>query len=157
MTKVFLSYSSEDKEYVKIAAKKLGRARIVFDEMTFEPGSDFRDEIYRRLDEATHFVFFASGKSLASTWCRFELREAELKKIHGKLSGALCIIIDPAISFNNLPRWLQSTKATLQTRPSQAGRDIQHLVFSTLAPLQQKPFVGREGLLQEFSQTITDI
>ena len=47
MGKAFLCHSSRDKEFVRVTARHLGRAKVVYDEMTFEPGQDFRDQILR--------------------------------------------------------------------------------------------------------------
>lgn len=157
MSKIFLSHSSQDKNYVEIVAKKLGRARIVFDTLTFSPGQDFRQEILKHLDQSTHFIFFASQYSLRSVWCKYEWEYAEMRMIENLLSGSLCIIIDRETSFKDLPSWFQNTKAIIETRTSQAVRDIQHLVFSSLAPHQRKPFLGREDLMNGFSETISNL
>ncbi len=45
MRKAFICHSSKDKDYARFVARKLRRANVVFDEMSFEPGQDFRDEI----------------------------------------------------------------------------------------------------------------
>ena len=63
MKKVFLCHASEDKEYVRIVAKKLTRAKVIFDEMIFNVAEDFRDEIIRALDDTMIFVFIVSRKS----------------------------------------------------------------------------------------------
>lgn len=156
MSKVFLCYSSEDKFLVNFVAKKLGRARVLFDEMSFQPGQDFRNEIRKNLDSSTHFIFFASENSISSLWCKFEWKQAELNSIMGKLINSLCIIIDSSVTFNELPLWLTKIKAIYQTRSAQIVRDIQHLVLSSLSPLIQKPFIGRETILEDFSKTLSD-
>jgi hypothetical protein len=64
MKKAFLCHSSADKIYVEQVARKLGRARVIYDVISFVVGKDFRSEILRHLDQAAMFVFFASKKSL---------------------------------------------------------------------------------------------
>ena len=92
MGKAFLCHSSSDKEFVRIAARNLGRAKVVFDEMTFEPGQDFRDQILKGLDAAGLFVFFISRASLASIWCQFEADEAQYRQISEKMGGHLATL-----------------------------------------------------------------
>ena len=60
MKKVFLCHASEDKEYVRIVAKKLTRAKVIFDEISFEVAADFRDQILKGLDDTKIFVFMVS-------------------------------------------------------------------------------------------------
>jgi len=49
----------------------------LIDTQAFAPGEDFRTAIRRTMDDADVFVFFVSRKSLASSWVRFELDEAD--------------------------------------------------------------------------------
>ncbi|MEK6711422.1 MAG: toll/interleukin-1 receptor domain-containing protein [Nitrospinota bacterium] len=155
MRKAFLCHSSKDKEYVRIVARRLTRARIIFDEISFEPGEDFRNEITKRLDAASVFVYFVSKDSLKSVWCNFEVDEAHIRKISGSLDGQLSIIIDRKVKYDDLAKWLRKFKTVIQTRPSQATRDIQHSLFSVLSPQEKKPFIGRQQLLAEFVKSLS--
>jgi len=157
MRKVFLCHSSNDKSYVRIVATKLGRARIVFDEISFTPGTDFRAEILRHLNETDVFVFFASEASLSSLWCKYEIDEAFFSAATSSIKSFLTIIIDANTKYSDLPRWLQRTKAVIQTRPTQATRDVQHILYSLYSPVQQKPFVGRGNSLEEITSIISQL
>ena len=143
MKKVFLCHASEDKEYVRILANKLTRAKVIFDEMSFNAGEDFREEIIRSLDETAIFVFVASKKSISKIWCHFEINNAELKIMRGDISKQLTLQIDYNMSFDELPQWMQKTKVVFQSRPSQAIREIQQLLFQILPNNFKKPLVGR--------------
>jgi hypothetical protein len=154
MRKAFLCHSSEDKEFVRIIAQRLGRANVVFDEMSFAPGQDFRDAIAKGLEEARLLVFFASKASLDSVWCKYELDEANYRKLHGQLDKHLTLIIDRSVSYDALPKWLSRAKAQIQTAPSQAARDVQHALFSILPTEYRPPFVGRQSLFESFAKTI---
>jgi len=157
MGKAFLCHSSRDKEFVRVTARHLGRAKVVYDEMTFEPGQDFRDQILKGLEEAGFFVFFISRASLNSIWCRFEADEAQFRRMSEKMGGHLAIIIDPRVSFEEIPRWMKRTKAIIQTSPKQATRDIQHALFSILPPTSAHAFIGRQTLQQEFVDRLSSI
>jgi hypothetical protein len=157
MRKVFLCHSSQDKDYVRIVATRLRRAKVVFDEMSFEPGHDFREQILKGLDTSALFVFIVSKASLTSMWCKFELDQAQLKRMAGAIEATLCIIKDYDVSFSDLPKWLQVTKAVIQPRPSQATRDIQHALFSILTPQLERPFVGRQPLQEDFASAMANL
>lgn len=152
--RAFLCHSSEDKHYVRIIAHRLGRAKIVFDEMSFEPGQDFRDEIQKYLGGTSLFVFIASKSSLNSLWCQYELDQAHLKKLAGEIEGQLVLIIDKDVTFAELPEWLQNAKAIIQTRPAQATRDVQNALLAVLPAEFEKPFVGRQSLQKEFIHSL---
>ena len=154
MRKAFLCHASKDKGYVEIVARKLGRAKVVFDAMHFRPGEDFRDEIQKGLDDTRVFVFIVSRNSLESVWCKYEANEAEYRKLNESLDHCLAIIIDRDIPFSDLPSWLQRSKAVIQTRPSQAARDIQHSLFATSVTGETHPFIGRQGLVADFARSI---
>jgi len=81
MRKAFLCHSSKDKGYVEGVARRLGRAKVVFDAMHFEPGQDFRDAIQSGLDDTRVFVFLVSRESLDSVWCKYEVDNAEYRKL----------------------------------------------------------------------------
>ena len=156
MDKAFLCHSSKDKEYVERVAKRLGRAKVIFDAMSFRAGHDFREEIKKGLEASSLFVFFVSRTSLESTWCLYEVDEAQFKKVTGKLRGQLVIIIDPEVTFGDLPKWMQRLRAIIQTRSIQAAREIERELFAIgPASLTAKPFVGRQALQQEFVERLS--
>jgi tetratricopeptide (TPR) repeat protein len=152
--KAFLCHSSTDKEYVRTIARRLTRARVVFDEMHFLPGEDFRAAIGRGLDASSLFVFIVSRDSLDSVWCKHEIDEAERRRSKQALASALVIIIDSAISYGELPSWLRDGKAIIQTRPVLAAREVQAALLSTFAPELKNPFVGRESALAAFAASL---
>ena len=154
MRKAFLCHASKDKGYVEIVAQKLGRAKVVFDAMHFWPGDDFRDAIQRGLGDARVFVFIVSRYSLESVWCKYEVNEAAYRKLHESIDRCVAIIIDRDITFSDLPLWLQRSKAEIQTRPSQAARDIQHSLFTTSVTGETHPFIGRQTLVTDFARSI---
>jgi tetratricopeptide (TPR) repeat protein len=149
MARAFLSHSSEDKAYVDIVARRLSRSRVVYDRQNFEPGDDFRDSIRKGLDNSSLFVLFASARSLASTWVKFEIDEAEVRRIAGKLKSVLVVVIDRSVKPADLPTWMQKGLFCPQTRPSQAARLILSKLMQQEGADQQTLFVGREELTKE--------
>lgn len=143
MNKIFLSYSTTDKDYLDIVSKKLGRARIVFDKLNFQLGYDFRDEIIRGLKSSSIFVFFASRKSLDSTWCKYELDFSNQLKLKGSIKSHICFIIDKKVSYSDLPEWMRNCKIVTQLSPNQAARDIESAYYSMIPEYNWKPFIGR--------------
>src|SRR5437879_6529822 len=154
MYKAYLAHSHADKPYVEVVVKRLSRARVIYDVQNFAPGIDFRDAIRAGLDQSSLFVSFASAESLASTWVKFEIDEAEVRRRLGRLQNVLVFIIDPAIKVSDLPEWMRRGRVLSQARPTQASRVIlSQLIFQTGAE-QQTLFVGREQLLQDMAREI---
>lgn len=154
MRKAFLCHSSKDKDYVRFVARRLRRANVVYDEFSFEAGEDFRKTIEKGLDQSALFVFFASQESLASIYCRFEVDQAQLKQMHGGIEGQLALIIDPAVPFADLPKWMRNAKALVQTKPTQAVRDIEQALFRINPELRQRPLLGRQRELEDFAHAV---
>lgn len=155
--KAFLCHSSADKGYVQIVARYLGRAHVVFDEMSFKPGVDFRSAIIKGLSESSLMCFFASKRSIASTWCQFELAQADMLRIKNQIAGHLCLITDSETSVGDLPEWMRSAKALFQPRPSRACRDVQHALLELYPSELKRPFIGREHQVREMTSNLSDL
>jgi hypothetical protein len=147
MRRAFLSYSTDDDGYVSDVARKLGRPRTHVDYQSFRPGEDFRSEIRRNLDDTDVFVFFVSDASLASSSCRFELDEAEMRTMRGTLRRSIAIFRDGAPDPASLPVWLSRVRAIHVATPEQAARTIESLLLSTSED-RERPFIGRSEELQ---------
>ena len=153
--KIFLCHSSIDKDYVKDVAQRLGRDRIVFDEMTFQPGEDFRNSINDGLEKSDTFVLFASLNSLQSTWCKYEVDEAHFRKIQQKINNILCIMIDRHITVDHLPSWLKRSKIITQYKPTQAAREISNIALSQI-PYDKTIYLGRESITEKFTTDLIE-
>ena len=149
MARAFLSHSSDDKPYVDIVARRLSRSHVAYDRNNFEPGVDFRDSIRKELDASDLFVLFASARSLASTWVKFEIDEAETRRIAGRLKSVLVVVIDPLLKPGDLPPWMQRGLFISQSRPSQTARMVLTKLMEYEGADRQTLFVGREELLNE--------
>jgi len=150
MLKAFLCHSSLDKHYVDIVAKRLGRTRIKYDAMCFEPGVDFRDSIRKAESESLTFVFFASQNSLNSYWVKFEIQEAEELLLQQRLHASLAVVVDDNTSVKELPRWMRRGLVERVRQPSRAAQIID-IHLNRLRGLEVEPlFIGRDELLAEF-------
>lgn len=154
MLKAYLAHSSIDKTYVDRVALSLGRARVVYDKMYFEPGVDLRDSILDGLDKSRLFVFFVSKHSLESTYVKFEIDEANWKLLRDEMAGAITIIIDKDIKSTQLPQWMQRSLVVSIESPTQATRIIRTRLIQEDGFDKQPPFVGREKDLAEFSREL---
>lgn len=151
MATIYLAHSSLDKAYVSRVADRLGRARVTYAPLSFEPGIDFRDSIRNNLDKSKVFVFFVSRQSLRSTWVKYEIKEAEWRIIKGKISGALAIIIDEYVTTSDLPDWMQQSLVPSIPFPAGAARAIQNYLIRESGLEEDTIFVGREADLAQFS------
>ncbi len=149
MRKAFLCHSSADKPFVEHTASLLGRAHVYFDKWHFSPGEDFRDSIRQSLDSTDLFVFFASSSSVSSTWCKFELDEADYRRLHGRLSSVIVIAIDQTTTHANIPEWMQRLLMAQARGPKQAAREIEHLLINTFDDSTRQSFIGRNDLAED--------
>lgn len=149
-----MAHSSEDKQYVEIVAKRLGRMHSEYDVKSFPPGFDFRDIIRNSLDKSNTFVLFASKKSLESTWVKFEISEAEWKTIHEKIAGSIVIIIDSQIRPQDLPPWMQRCFAPTILNPRSAVHTIRNFMVQ-IGVVPHDLFVGREPDMARFAKELS--
>lgn len=147
MRRAFLSHSSDDKDHVRDVAQRLGRIRSHLDEHSFEPGEDFRDAIRGALENSDVFVFFVSERSLASSWCQFELDEAELRTVRRSLGKSVAIFLDQDPDPRDLPTWLSRVRGVPYVSAGHAARTIE-LLLRKVQPHLQRPFIGRSDELQ---------
>ncbi len=151
--KAFLSHSTEDKQFVEVVAQKLGRVQAEFDRMSFSPGYDFRELIRKSLGKSNLFIFFASKKSLDSSWVKFEIDEAEWQSINQDMAGAITIIIDQDVKPQDIPKWMQRCLVVTTLHPVSAAHIIQnHLI--QIDTETDPIFIGREKDLADFSHEL---
>jgi tetratricopeptide (TPR) repeat protein len=156
MKKAFLCHSSDDKDYVDIIAKYLGRSHIIYDKNNFKSGNDFRSEIIKGLQASEIFVFFISRKSLASSWCKYEIDKAEMLKIGGQIKKCLSIIIDRDVSYKETPSWMQDSKILIQPKPSLAYRDIIQTILELENEFDKSIFIGRDDYKTKLKNIVSD-
>lgn len=161
--KVFLSHKSEDKDFVRHVAEKIGIDRCHYDEYTFEDGMNTLDEIMSALDSTDLFILFISDKALDSKWVKRERVRAKKLLDQGKIKQIYPIIIDsnPAITYadERIPSWMREQYVIRRiTSPKIAVQKIKaRLVELTweIAPNlknQQTYFFGRNSEIEAFEQ-----
>lgn len=161
--KVFLSHKSEDKDYVRYVAEKIGVDRCHYDEYTFETGMRTLDEIMDGLESTDLFVLFISDKALDSPWVKKERERAQRLLNEKKLRQIYPIIIDPdpKITYEDkrIPAWMQkqyiirkvlSPKIAAQKIKARM-RELTWEVNPTLRE-DQTYFFGRNNEIEEFEQ-----
>lgn len=151
MLKAFLCHCSKDKYYVDIVARRLGRGRIQYDSMCFEPGVEFLESIREHLKESVVFVFFASQHSLQSLWVKFEIREAEDLLRQEALKSSLALIVDDETREDKLPKWMRRGLVDRVRQPSRAARIIEIHLNRVRGLEREALFIGRESLLGDFA------
>ncbi|PEU28642.1 toll/interleukin-1 receptor domain-containing protein [Bacillus wiedmannii] len=151
MNKAFLSHNSADKDFVERVAKKLNRASTIFDKSTFYEGEDFRDSIQKGLNESALFVLFASKESLGAPWVKYELNDAELLLIEGKIQKVLVFLIGDNVSHSDLPKWCQKALVVQVSNPNITARLIKEKLLQ-INPSFQDVYVGRGADKDRFSE-----
>jgi tetratricopeptide (TPR) repeat protein len=141
--RAFLSHTGSDKEFVEAVAKRLGRVSCVFDKMCFHSGDDFVDVIEHKLDESQLFVLFASRKSLASDWVRFEIDSASHRRVSNRIRRALVVAVEPEIPIAEYPEWLRGARIVFLPSAVLAAREIRSHLDMLVAARMPSTFVGR--------------
>lgn len=104
---IFLSLSFVDEAFVRTVYDRLPRGVARYYQRAFERGEDLVDAMERNLDDSEVFVLFASRTSLKSLAVNFEVEEARIRAIFGKMKRVFVFPIEPGLTFSDLPKWLQ--------------------------------------------------
>lgn len=97
MGKIFISYSSPDRELAQHIAKLLEDAgHLVWWDAELLGGDEFRAEIANKLRESTHVIVIWTANSVRSTWVQDEAEEA-------KEAGRLIPVLHPDIKRSDVP------------------------------------------------------
>lgn len=170
MAKVFLSHSSEDKEwYVNIVynklVKALGEDSVVIDNMVFQEGRKTIEEIYYQLELTDLFVIFLSDNALASSWVQDELKKVE-NLVEEKKKYQVCpIIIDDIVRYDDdrIPIWMQGEyniqKIGSQTKAANVIKQrMLEISYEKHPKLKERDllFVGRNEYVQNFEERMDD-
>ncbi|MCL2722022.1 MAG: toll/interleukin-1 receptor domain-containing protein, partial [Treponema sp.] len=109
MINAFLSHSSQQKGYVEMVAKKLGKFSVIYDAWTFEIGNKTIDEIFSGIDASGIFVYFISNEAMESPWVEKEINKAEEYLKNGKLKRFLPLLIDNTVKHTDsrIPYWIK--------------------------------------------------
>ena len=124
--KVFLSHSSENKEFIDSVYDKLPSI-AVYDKYSFHTGDEFIQVINSFLAETALFVLFASKESLKAPWVKYEIDQATLLKINGKINQMICIIIDDS-KIEEIPQYLRSCNICKSNNPKDVAATIQGIL-----------------------------
>ena len=100
MAKVFLSHSSQNKDFVEPIAKLI-KPYCFYDKFSFEEGEQTLSEIFNCMDASDIFVYFISDSALNSDWVKNELSKAEELFNKKRLKQIFPIIIDHAINHED--------------------------------------------------------
>ena len=152
--RAFLSHSSLEKAFVGEVAKELGRQYCVYDVFEFQTGDDFRSAIRKGLDKSNIFVLFASEASLKRDWVKFEIDEAELRKIRGDIKKFLVYVTDEKETNRRIPEWLQRGKVRFFASPKAVARDIDHHLQELIRENQHPTFVGRREEIKNTEEAL---
>jgi hypothetical protein len=104
--KVFVSYASEDRAFVKTFVENLRQRGVDawFDGWEILPGDSLVDKIFEGIENAQAFIAVLSIHSVNKPWVREELNAAVIRKING-LSKLIPVVLDDC----EVPEALKST------------------------------------------------
>ncbi len=112
-SKIFLSYSSKDRQPVERLAEKLkAQGFEVWTDREILPGEDWQSAIETALDQASVFLFILSENSLGAPWQELELGMALRSAVGQSKKTVIPVLLggaDPAA----LPLFLQNRQLIL--------------------------------------------
>lgn len=146
--KAFLSHSSEDAEFVGSVAGELGRQFTWLDSQQFRNGDEFLATLEKGIVDSGVFVLFASAASLSSIFVNFEITEARRQLVAKAVRRVLVFIIDPSITYRDLPAWLQRCRTETAVAPVPVARIIRQALDEASRERQRNLFVGRTQQLK---------
>lgn len=105
MSKIFLSHSTFDKEFVDQVFEILGAGRCVYDKVTFKKNSDLAIQIRDGLEGCEFYALFLSSSALKSNWVQAEMDLANELKTQWRVKKVFIFQLD-STSWTELPKWM---------------------------------------------------
>ncbi len=123
MSKAFLSHSSFDKDFVGEVFSKLGAAKAVYDQVTFERNCDLPAQIENGIYNSKIYVLFLSKEALNSGWVKSEIDLAHELKAKWEVNEFLVFQLD-ATPWSELPSWLSKFVVACPPAPDHVALKI---------------------------------
>lgn len=118
MSKVFLSHSTFDKDFVEKVYADLGAARCVYDARTFQKNCDLPAQIRDGLEDCDVYALFLSASAIQSRWVSAELDIALELRTRWKIRKFLVFQLDDT-KWDTLPHWMGRYIASCPPSPRQ--------------------------------------
>lgn len=137
MFKVFLSHSSEDKEFVSKFDQYLRAFGVdtFLDGRDIDIGADIVHEIYKGIEKSSFILYFISLASINSEWVQEELSIAKMKEKSKKSVKILPILIE---DIKEIPTAIQSKRyADFRNRSIDINADNFQLVLKALGVISK--------------------
>lgn len=157
--RVFLSHSSQDRDYVQKVAAQLRPGTYELDSQTFTVGESSANAALEALARCEIFCIFLSRNSLESSFVKFEIDQAIEAKARGKIHLVLGYCLDQS-GLDNAPHSLRSINLKRHLGdPSSTARHIQGAMISLEDQMRKiaNPFLGREEELRDLERQVCDI
>ncbi|MEW9572735.1 toll/interleukin-1 receptor domain-containing protein [Rhodanobacter sp. Si-c] len=94
--RIFLSYSSKDKEIVEKFSERLQKQglQVFFDAQSIPVGASIASSIEERISRADAVIFFVSKDALQSEWFNMELSIAVSNRYSGRQTRIIPVLLD---------------------------------------------------------------
>lgn len=156
---VFLSLEGGDEKYVANIQRFLPDGLAYFYPKSFETGENLIRAMEDRVGKTSMFVLFASQKSIASCWVRFEIDLARIAKIKNSNLKIIVIPTDPSVKFSDLPEWMSSYWVG---HVGNGARDVaryirRSLIAGLLSQIPGSQIFGRGALIDQSLSRISEL
>ena len=134
----FVSYSSLDDDFVqnKLVPNLKGsedeiQFEICLDCNDFIPGVTIVDNIEHAIDKSNWVIFIISKNFLLSDWCKYEVRQAEIKCFDARENVTILIFLE-GVKYSKLPKSLKILSQNVTYLKWNEGEEKEKMFFKKL-------------------------
>lgn len=161
--RVFLSHSSDNKDYVNCVAKNISSDEVIIDESSFIPGRLSSEEMERLIMGCDIFVFFISSSSLENKNVKYEIEQYE-KSSFSNNKRFIPLVIEDGIKYSDsrIPEWMRDYNIRRVYKPKKAvaciDETIRLMTWKKYDFLKRKDsiFRGRNEYVEKFEHRFND-
>jgi hypothetical protein len=156
-TKVFLSLSYTDADFVRSVKSRLPFGVALFYEQSFENFENLVDAMDRTTSRASVFCFFINKHSVNSKAVGFEIDKARHAEIFKDNVKILVFPTDAEVTFDQLPMWMREywvPKAGYG--PNDIARHITSLLLDMDGSGASRGLIGRGKALDHLDALVSD-
>ncbi|MDX1924552.1 MAG: TIR domain-containing protein [Rickettsiaceae bacterium] len=161
LTKVFISYSRADAQFVSLLSDLIGRSACIYDEL-FEISKSSIDNIYNSIDESGIFLIVLSENSIESEYVKLEMKRAYDKLQQIPDYTIVPISISESLRYNDprIPEWLRKFHIKNTNSHFMVAKSIKETLrlksWKNFPSLKQKEtfFVGRNDIINQIEERV---
>jgi hypothetical protein len=153
----FISFSADDKTTVEALTRTAPKGFFRIYTHDFVDGAALISEMERNVQGCSLFLFLASKKSVASTWCRYEISLAQIETITRDVK-VIVLSLDPDVQLGDLPAWMRNywIPSASTKRPALRRKFLDILENNCLRPQYAGLNARRDAIKEQYYARIAE-